>query len=184
MALGCLALDAALFAAYVAERRGGHVAAYIVPINEYGRPGRIELLGKPYDPTVAEEGYFVADWIRAIRARPKDPVVLRENWLRAYDFTAPEALAQLDGYARSENIFKDVGSTATAVSVSSIIPRSPQSFQVNWRETKTDSALHETKENWTSLVTFTHRPPSTETELRKNPLGLFVTAFQLSRELP
>jgi type IV secretion system protein VirB5 len=182
-ALGGLCLNAALLTAYVAERRGTHVAAYVVPINEYGRPGRIEVIGKSYDPTLAEQGYFIADWIRLVRSRSKDPVVLRDNWLRAYDFMAPEGIPQLDALARSGDVFKNVGASAAVASISSIIPRGPRSFQVNWRESRSDPSGAEVKENWTAIITVTHRPPATETALRKNPLGIFITSFQMSKEL-
>src|SRR5579862_9734653 len=34
------------------------VATYVVPIDKYARPGRIELAGRVYTPTSAEMGYF------------------------------------------------------------------------------------------------------------------------------
>ncbi len=182
-ALAALCLNAGLLTAYVAERRGSHVATYVVPVNEYGRPGRIEVVGTTYNPSEAELGYFVADWIRLIRSKPKDAVVLRENWLHAYDFVAPEVVSDLDALARSEDVFKNVGSTAVLATISSVISRGPNSFQVNWRETRSDASGAEIKENWTGLVTLKRHAPSTETALRRNPLGIFVTSFQISKEL-
>jgi type IV secretory pathway TrbF-like protein len=37
--------------------------------------------------------------------------------------------------------------------------------------------------NWTGLFTTKINPPKNEAELRANPLGVFITTFQWSREL-
>ena len=64
-----------------------------------------------------------------------------------------------------------------------MLPRSPNTYQVQWRETTFDQGVSSATENWTGLFTAKINPPKNEAELRANPLGIFITTFQWSREL-
>ena len=48
-----------------------------------------------YQPTEAQIAYHLARFIGDIRGLPVDPVVLREQWLHAYDFTTDRGAAAL-----------------------------------------------------------------------------------------
>lgn len=183
MAFCSLGLTAVTLGGYIYERQNTHVATYVVPVNEYGRPGRIELAGKAYTPNQAAMSYFVSDWVRLVRSKSTDAIVLRQNWTNAYHFVTPEAGAQLTEYARTKNPFARIGQDAVNVEIVSVLPRSPQTFQVNWRETLYDQGGRSTPETWTGVFTTVQKTPRTEAELRANPLGLYLTSFQWSREL-
>lgn len=183
MAFGLLILELATLGFYVYERQNTHIATYVVPVDAYGRPGQVELAGKAYSPTQAEAGYFIADWLRLVRSKSTDPIVLRQNWTRAYNFVSPEAGAQLSAYARDNDPFARVGQQAVNVEVSSVLQRSPATYQVAWRETVYDQGVAPVTTNWTGLFTTTIRPPKTQANLQANPLGLLITSFQWSKEL-
>jgi type IV secretion system protein VirB5 len=76
-----------------------------------------------------------------------------------------------------------VGKRQVAVDVSSVIRASKESFRIAWTERRyQDGGLIETS-RWSAIVTVTILPPRTPEALRKNPLGLRVTAINLSKEL-
>ena len=52
---------------------------------------------------------------------PADPVIVRQGWLRAYDWTTDRGAAALNDYARSDDPFAKVGHVQIAVEVSSVI---------------------------------------------------------------
>ena len=183
MAFGLLALELATLGGYVYERQNTRIATFVVPVDQYARPGRIELAGRAYNPTQAEIGYFIADWVRLVRSKSTDPIIVRQNWTNAYHFVSADAGAQLNAYARANDPFARVGQEAVNIEVVSVLPRTPKTYQVQWRETVYDQGGRGETSNWTGLFTTTERPPQTETELRANPLGLLITSFQLSREL-
>lgn len=176
--LALLGLSGAIWSAL--ETR---VATYVVPIDRYGRPGRIELADRVYAPSSAERGYFVADFVQLVRAKSTDPVVLRQNWLKAYALVTGGAQTSLNEYARDHDPFARLGEEAVSVEVVSILPRGADSFQVQWRETVYEQGAAKTSERWTGLFTVTVRQPRNEEDLRANPLGIFITAFQWSRDL-
>lgn len=183
MAFGVLVLELVTLGAFIWDRQESHVATYVVPVDRYGRPGRIEVADRAYNPTQAEAGYFVADWVRLVRSRSTDPIVVRQDWTQAYHFLSPEAAAQLSAFARSNDPFARVGQEAVTVEVVAVLPRSAHTMQVQWRETTVDQGQRSQTANWTGLFTTTVKPPHTEAELRVNPLGLLITSFQWSREL-
>ena len=183
MAFGALLLTAVTLGAYVYERQDSHIATYIVPTDQFGRPGRIEAADKVYRPTQAETGYFVADFVTLVRAKSTDPIVLRQNWVRAYGFVSADAKAGLSQYAREHDPFARVGEEAATVEIVSVLPRSATTFQVQWREIHYDQGVALPPQRWTGLFTVTRAPPRDEAQLRANPLGVFITAFQWSRDL-
>jgi type IV secretory pathway TrbF-like protein len=183
MAFACAGLAAIALGGFIYAEQDTHIATYVVPVDNYGRPGRIELAGRSYNPTQAETGYFVADWVRLVRSKSTDPIVLRDNWNQAYRFIDGDGAVELSRYARDHNPFDRVGQEAVNVEIVSVLPRSPASYQVQWRETTYEQGAPEPTVNWTGLFTVSHKDPRTEAELRANPLGIYITSFQWSREL-
>src|SRR3546814_101166 len=109
--------------------------------------------------------------------------LFRSDWLRAYDFTTDKGAAALNDYARGNDPFAQVGKVQVAVDVSSVIRASPGSFQVTWIERRyQDGALVDTT-HWSAILTVVIQQPGTADGLRKNPLGIFVDAFNWSKEL-
>ncbi len=168
---------------FIYQSSNTHVATYVVPVDKYGRPGRIELADRSYTPSTAETGYFLADSVNLTRSKSIDPIVIRDNWTGAYRFVAGPAIGELSEYAKAHDPFANVGSQAVNVEIVSVLARSPSTYQVQWRETTYDQGASSATENWTGLFTVKLTPPKNEAELRANPLGIFITSFQWSREL-
>ena len=182
-AFGGLGLAALALGGFIYEANNTNIATYVVPIDRYARPGRIEMAGRTYEPTTAETGYFLADWVRRTRSKSIDPIVIRDNWTGAYRFVVGPAIGQLNDYAKTHDPFANAGSQAVSVEVVSVLQRSPATYQVQWRETTFDQGVSSSTVNWTGLFTTKIEPPKNEADLRANPLGVFITAFQWSREL-
>ena len=182
-AFGALGLAALSLGGFIYQSSNTHVATYVVPVDKYGRPGRIELADRSYTPSTAETGYFLADWVNLTRSKSIDPIVIRDNWTGAYRFVAGPAIGELSEYAKAHDPFANVGSQAVNVEIVSVLARSPSTYQVQWRETTYDQGASSATENWTGLFTVKLTPPKNEAELRANPLGIFITSFQWSREL-
>lgn len=182
-AFGAMGVAALAIAGLVYEANTKTIATYVVPIDQYARPGRIELAGRGYTPTTAELGYFLADWVVKTRSKSIDPIVIRDNWTSAYRFVAGGAIGQLNEYAKAHDPFANAGQQAVSVEVISVLPRSPSTYQVQWRETTYDQGATTSAVVWTGLFTTKIQPPKNEAELRANPLGVFITTFQWSREL-
>lgn len=178
-----LGLAALSLGGFIYQASNTNIATFVVPIDKYGRPGRIEVAGQSYKPSTAETGYFLADWVTRTRSKSIDAIVIRDNWTAAYRFVAGSAIGQLNDYAKTHDPFANAGAQAVSVEIVSVLARSPNTYQVQWRETTVDQGATRATENWTGLFTAKINVPKNEAELRANPLGIYITSFQWSQEL-
>ena len=114
---------------------------------------------------------------------PADPIIVRQNWLRAYEFTTDRGATALNDYARCTDPFARVGKQQISVEVSSVIRASQDSFRVAWTERRYENGQLAGTERWTAILTIVIQPPRDAERLRRNPLGVFVTAINWSKEL-
>ena len=77
-----------------------------------------DRLPKSTGPQMREIAYHLARFIENVRSLSIDPVVVRNNWLRAYDFVTDRAAATLNDDARSNDPFAKLGRETVAVEVS------------------------------------------------------------------
>lgn len=183
MAFASWALSAGLAGALVWQDARGTITPWVVEVDRLGAAQAIAPASSGYKPQDAQVAWHLARFVEQVRSAPADPVVLRANWLRAYDFTTDRGALALSDYARASDPFSKVGQVQVGVDVSSVIRASPASFRVAWTERRyVDGALAST-ERWTAILGVVIQPPRTPDQLRRNPLGVFVHSFDWSREL-
>lgn len=159
------------------------VVPYVVEVDRLGAPQAVAPADARYRPTDAQIAYFLARFITDVRGLSIDPVVVRNNWLEAYDLATDHGSVFLDGFAQATDPFSHVGERTVAVQVTSVVRVSEASFQVKWLEqTYEHDALAKT-EHWTAILSVVTKPPANADVLRKNPLGLYVNGINWSREL-
>lgn len=180
---GCLAMSAGLAGGLVWQSARGTIVPWVVEVDKLGQAQAVAPADADFRPTDPQMAFHLARFIEQVRSIPADPIVLRENWLRAYDFTTDRGAQMLNDYARNNDPFAEVGKAQVGVDVSSVIRASKDSFRIAWSERRyRDGALIETT-RWSAILTITMRPPRSPDALRKNPLGLFVNAIDWSKEL-
>lgn len=180
---GCLALSSGLAGGLVWQSARGTIIPWVVEVDRLGQAQAIAPADAGFRPTDPQIAFHLARFIEQVRSIPADPVVLRQDWLRAYDFTTERGGRMLSDYARGNDPFASVGKVQIAVDVSSVIRASDDSFRVAWTERRyQDSALVETS-RWSAILTIVVQPPRSAEALRRNPLGLFVDAINWSKEL-
>ncbi|WP_421951695.1 conjugal transfer protein TrbF [Pelagibacterium sp.] len=183
MAFGCLFLTSGFAAALVWQSTRGTVVPWIVQVDAVGEVQAVAPATADYEPTDPQVAFHLARFIENVRAIPADPIIVRQNWLRAYDFTTDRGAAALNDYARANDPFTKVGEQQIAVEVSSVIRASPNSFRVAWTERHYENGQLATTERWTAILTIVIQPPRNAERLRKNPLGIYVNAINWSKEL-
>lgn len=183
MAFGGLALTTGLSGALVWQSMQSRVIPYIVEVDSLGQAQAVAPAASEYRPTDPQITWFLARFVTDIRGRSLDPVLMRENWLEAYDFASKRGAIFLGEYARSANPFADVGDRTVSVQVTSVVRASASSFQVKWAERAYDRGSLAGTSRWTAIVTVLLKPPRDAETLRRNPLGLYVDAIDWSREL-
>ena len=183
MAFGCLALSAGFAAALVVQSARGTVVPWIVQVDKLGQAQTVAAATADYRPTDPQIAWHLARFIEQVRSVPADPIIVRQNWLRAYEWTTDRGAAALNDYARVNDPFTKVGKQQLAVEVSSVIRASPESFRIAWIERRYENGQLSTTERWTAILTIVVQPPRDAERLKANPLGIYVNAINWSREL-
>ncbi len=183
MAFGCLGLALLMAAGLVWRSAQSLVTPYVVEVDSQGQVRAVGEAASDYQPTDAQIAHHLARFIGLVRALPIDPVVVRQNWLQAYQYTTDRGAATLNEYARRDDPFARVGKESVSVEVSSVVRASDSSFQVRWDERHYTNGATAGLERWTAVLSIVLQPPRTEERLRSNPLGLYVNGLSWSREL-
>ena len=183
MAFGSLALSAGLSAALVWQSTSGSIVPWVVQVDKLGQAQAVAPATADYQPNDAQIAFYLARFIEQVRSIPADAIIVRQNWLRAYDFTTQGGALALNDYARANDPFAKVGKTQIAVDVSSVIRASPSSFRVAWSERRYQDGTLASTERWSAIVTVAVQPPHDAEALRKNPLGIYINAINWSKEL-
>ena len=183
MAFGCLALSTGLAGGLLWQSARGSVTPWIVQVDRLGQAQAIAPAAYDYQPTDPQIAFHLARFIEDVRGLPADGIVLRQDWLRAYDFVTDRGALALNDFARNADPFAKIGKMQVTIEVSSVIRASPESFRIAWIERRYENAQLASTERWTAILSVVVQTPHEADRLRKNPLGLFVNAINWSKEL-
>lgn len=183
LALGNLLLSAGLATGLFWQSLQNRVVPYIVEVDKLGEAQAVSQADIAYQPTDPQIAWHLARFIENVRSVSLDPVLMRRNWLSAYDFATRRGAAFLDDYARRNPPFAHVGEKTSLVQVTSVVRASDRSFQLKWTETAYEQGVEKSVSHWTAMATIVTHSPTTADVLRKNPLGIYVDGLDWSREL-
>ena len=183
MAFGSLILSAGFAGALVIQSARGTVVPWVVQLDKLGQAQSIAPATADYRPTDPQIAWHLARFIEQVRSIPADPIIVRQNWLRAYEWTTDRGAGALNDYARTNDPFTKVGKQQIAVDVSSVIRASPDSFRVAWTERQFENGVLASTQRWTAILTIALQPPRDAERLKANPLGIYVNAINWSREM-
>jgi type IV secretory pathway TrbF-like protein len=174
---------AALAGALVWQGARGQVVPWVVEVDRFGEsrvaaPALAEF--KPTDLMVAAR---LQRFIEEVRSVSSDPIVVRNNWLRAYDFVSQDGARVLNAYAQANDPFARVGKEQVSVEVSSVLRASPTSFRLTWIERRYQDGALVATERWSAILTLVNHPTRNVEQLKKNPLGVFIDAIDWSKEM-
>ncbi|MBK8083629.1 MAG: conjugal transfer protein TrbF [Proteobacteria bacterium] len=183
MAFGSLILSAGFAGALVIQSARGTVVPWVVQVDKLGQAQSLAPASADYRPTDPQIAWHLARFIEQVRSIPADPIIVRQNWLRAYEWTTDRGAGALNDYARTNDPFTKVGKQQIAVDVSSVIRASPDSFRVAWTERQFENGVLASTQRWTAILTIALQPPRDAERLKANPLGIYVNAINWSREM-
>ncbi len=182
VALSLLALSGGLSAGLTGLALRGGVTPWVVEVDRLGEPRVVAPAvqgARATDPMIA---WTLARFITDVRTISSDPVVMRQAWLRAYDFTDADGAAALSDHARRSDPFAQVGRAQVVVTISSVVRATPSRFRVAWTEQRYADGQLGATERWSAILTLVVKPPRTPEGLRVNPLGVFVSSLSWSKE--
>ena len=183
VAVTCLGISLVLAVGLLWLNRPGAAVPFVVEVDRDGGVRAVGPAAEGYHPSDAQIAFALARFIENVRSLSIDPVVVRQNWLRAYDFASDRAAVTLNEHARDNDPFANVGRLTVAVEVTSVVRASDRSFQVRWTERTYENGATRDSKRWTAVLSIVITPPRTSELIAKNPLGIYVHSFNWSQDL-
>ena len=183
MAFGCLGLVGGLALQLAELSTTSRVTPYVVEVERGGTIRAVAPAVESYEPSDAQIVAELARFIEHVREVSIDPVVVKQNRLKAYDYATDRAAQTLNDYARENDPFAKIGQRSVSVEITSVVRASPSSFQLRWREKAFENGSLAGTQSFTGVLTIVSKPPRDAATLRANPLGIYVNAINWSREL-
>jgi len=154
---------------------------YIAEVSEAGQVMNVKMLAQDYQPTEAQEEYFIVQFIKLVQGVSLDPVAAKNNWLMAYNFLTKRGAEVLNAYFQKNNPLAALQKKTVTVNVTDINPLSKNSYEVDWTEESVGLNGQVMGERQMSGVfTITVDPPRTKEQMLQNPLGIYIVDFHMS----
>lgn len=182
-AFGCIALALILAGGTVWQMGRSTITPYVVEVDSAGDVRAVGPATESYEPTDAQIAFHLARFVRNTRSLSIDPIVVRQNWLEAYEYATDRAAATLNDYAREMRPFEMIGEITVTVEVTSVVRSSENSFELRWIERIYRNGALDGSGHYTGSFTIVLDSPRTQERLRANPLGIYVHGLDWSRDL-
>jgi type IV secretory pathway TrbF-like protein len=166
---------------------------YVVEVDRLGQRQAVAPADRaaPLDQRVVHAA--VADWIGSMRLVTPDIALQRKAVFKVYAMLAANDPATaktnewLNGTEESSP-FKRAARETASIEITSVLPQTPDTWQVDWLETVRDrqGTRKGEAQRWRALVTvyaMPATPDTTDEDMRNNPLGIHVRDFSWSKQL-
>jgi type IV secretory pathway TrbF-like protein len=155
-----------------------HVVPFVVLVDSLSRPvaSGIAEQASGNDDRLKRASIFT--WIENLRLVTTDGVSQRKAIDRVYAEIANGTAAQtfISDFYRANPPSKRAQTETVSVEVSSVLPTSDRTYEVEWVETTRDlyGAVKAT-DRWKGSFSVVINPPTDERQARVNPVGLYIT---------
>lgn len=160
------------------------VEPFVVRVADNGSAVADRAAAQAYRPGRAERTYFVSRWVQQVLTI--DPYLTERQLAEAYRMTSGLATQQMLDWMKNdrpvERLKKDTA-LHRSVSIITVAPLDDGVLQVRVR---TETRSLESQARVKTLQVTVHYaivPPRTEAEIIQNPIGLYVTRFNIAEEL-
>lgn len=186
IALGAMATALLAVVGLVWVSGQGKLIPYVVQVDKLGTPVATQRADVAPTADARVIKAELASWVVSVRSVLADPVAERAALRKAYALVNRRgaAFASLNDYFKAHDPFARAAEETVAVAVASVLPISPTTWRVEWREERRapDGSVL-SSEQWQATVTVVLNPPTDEATLLLNPLGVYVNGFSWSVRL-
>ena len=162
------------------------IVPYVIQVDKFGAavavgPGD---KGSVADAKVVKSflARFIVDW----RSVTTDRVAQKEAVTRLYSMLPLGSAShkKMGDFFQESNPFVRLQTITSAIEVTSILPISEKTWQVEWNETNRNlKGEVQSKLRFKASLVTSQTPPTDERQIIMNPLGIFVTDFNIAQQL-
>jgi type IV secretory pathway TrbF-like protein/sugar phosphate permease len=179
-ALGSISLSAVLGVALAVSAGRAGVTPYVMVAARQGEARTINPI-ETNTPSEAQIAYFLTRFVNNVRSLSVDPIVVRASWTDALNYVTDRGARMLNEYAREEDPFTKIGLRTVTVEVIYVVRTSNDSFEMSWKERAYQGGAVVRTDRFTGIANLVFKVPTTAETIGKNPLGVYVNAFNWSR---
>ncbi len=166
---------------------------YVVQVDKLGEAVAVSRadVATAVDPRVIHAS--VAAFITDLRLVTPDIALQRRAIFRAYAMLSPNdpATAKTNQWlngTEDSNPFKRAATETVSIEIISVIPQTPETWQVDWKETTYDrqGTVAKPPSRMRALLTIytvESTTNTTEEQIRNNPLGIYIHDFSWSKKV-
>jgi type IV secretion system protein VirB5 len=163
------------------------IVPYVVQVDKFGAAvavGPADKAAGVTDQKIIKSfvARFVADW----RTVTVDRVAQKEAVVRLYSMLplASTSQTKMNEYYQESNPFTRMQQGTIAVELSSVLPISDKTWQVEWTEVNRNLRGEPTgKVRFKASLVVALTPPTEERQIIMNPLGVYITDFNVAQQL-
>jgi type IV secretion system protein VirB5 len=160
----------------------------VVAVNSAGQYLGSGGTGRSMGVTGDMKSGVLADWVSNLRLVTPDGLSQRSAIEKVYSMISSGSSAQtvISDYYRANPPQVTAKTQTVHVEINSVLPTSPNTYEVEWLETTRDlQGKVLTEQRWKGAFTFviSSNPPNDERLLRFNPIGLYITQASWSKVL-
>ncbi len=155
------------------------VKPYVVQVKVDGTGNVLSVgdIDENYASTEKEHKYFIGRFISDIRTISSDKIIVKNNWLRAYDCVTLKGNGILSTYAKQNDPFALVGQLTVAPTIQAINKITENSYQAEWAEKVFNYSGKSGEKHYSGVFTIKIMPPK-EGKFMANPLGIYIDEMQ------
>jgi type IV secretory pathway TrbF-like protein/sugar phosphate permease len=182
VALGSTSLCALLGLAFAISAGRASVTPYLVQVPRLDGARAINPAMGTNAPSDAQIAFFLARFVKNVRSLSVDPIVVRTSWMDALNYVTDRGAQTLNDYARDANPFTKIGAQPITVEMIYVVRASADSFEMRWKEQTYENGAILKTDRFTGVANLVFKFPNTIETMNENPLGLYVNAFNWSRD--
>ncbi len=148
-----------------------------VKVDSEGNVISVSEMNEKHITTEREQKYFVGRFIKDIRTISSDKIIVKDNWLRAYDCVTKKANGILSAYAKQNDPFLLVGKVTVTPKIHIINKITDNSYQAEWTEKVFNYSGQSGEKHYSGVFTVKVMPPK-EGDFMSNPLGVYIDEMQ------
>lgn len=165
---------------------------YVVQVDKLGQALAVSRADQaaPVDARVMHA--TIAAWVADARLVTPDITVQRSAIFRVYALlnTQDPATTKMHEWlngGEDSNPFKRAAQETVHIEVTSVLPQSSETWQVDWVEESRDrQGILKGKSRMRALITVYVAPPTSQTDeaqIRRNPLGIYIRDFSWTKQV-
>ncbi len=157
---------------------------YIVEVDKVGE---IRAVNYAKQTNVSEDKvikYSLAEYIRNFRTIYGDAKIQKDMIFKVYRYLSPSypAYNMVNAYFKENSPFERLKTERVRVKVNSIVKINKGTYQIDWEEVVSDPrGMKLRTDNFKASITMLTVPPSSQADIMKNPIGLFIKEFNFSK---